>query len=353
MSPQNLKSMTVLLLTAGGIAWAGTQADDPQKPAPAAEVRVFKTRAIGRGRVALSPDGKTLAAAGGYGTVRLWDVDTGKERQPLEEKGAAWVNALAFTPDGKTLITGGDDKAIRIWDLETGKVTRRLVAGLTDAVSISPDGKTLATAARPVGNQAGGIHTWDLATGKPLKSFGPERIWMIDLPFTPDSKQLASGGQGFTASLWEVSTGKEVRRFEHPRPPGGGPFDRRPRKLDLVLALAIAPNGKTLATGDNEGIIRLWELSSGKLLLQIKTPNAGKFGVFAICSLAFSPDGRTLASAGGDRTIYLWEALTGKERRRLEGRTDTVWSLAFGPGGRLLASASADGTARLWTLRDR
>jgi WD40 repeat protein len=172
---------------------------------------------------------------------------------------------------------------------------------------------------------------------------------MIDLPFTPDGKYVASGGEGFTASLWEVATGREVRRFEHPRPPrppGFGPA----RKLDLVLALAFSPDGKTLATADNEGVIRLWEVGTGKDRLQMKTGPGGAFGPFAVCSLAWSPDGRTLASAGGDRVIHLWEAATGKERRRLKGHTDTIWSVAFADGGRLLASAGADGTVRLWTL---
>jgi WD40 repeat protein len=349
-------ALTAVVVASGTMGSATAQvvtpAGDPRKTGdPAPEVRVFKTRAIGRARLALSPDGRTLAAGGGYGTVRLWDTATGRERPPLQELGGQWVNAFAFTPDGKTLISVGDEKTVRYWDLATGKVTRRLevAEGVADAASVSPDGKTLAVVGRRVGNAQGAIHTWDLATGRPLQSFGPGGIWKIDLPFTPVSKQLASGGEGFTASLWDVATGKEVRRFEHPRPAGPLRGFGPPRKLDLVLALAISPDGKTLATADNDGVIRLWELSTGKERLQIKT-TAGKFGVFAICSLAYAPDGRTLASAGGDRVIRLWEAATGKERRRLEGHTDTVWSLAFAPDGRLLASAGADGTARLWPL---
>jgi WD40 repeat protein len=345
MSAHKFGGVAVLVLVAQLTGLAGA----------APEVRVFRTRAIGRARVALSPDGKTLAAAAGYGMVRLWDVVTGKERLPLEEKGAAWVNALTFTPDGKVLIAGGDEKTLRFWDLSTGKVARRLELelGAADAVSVSPDGKVLAVAGRPVGRAPGGIRTWEVATGKLLRSFGNGRNWMVDLPFTPDGKYIVSGGEGFTAVLWEVATGKEVRRFEHPRRPPGRLGKLRPRKLDLVLALAFAPDGKTLATADNEGVIRLWEVATGKERRQMKGPGTGRFGVFAVCCLAFSPDGRTLASAGGDRVIRLWETTTGKERRRLEGHTDTVWSLAFAGDGRLLASAAADGMARLWPLPAR
>jgi WD40 repeat protein len=341
--------LSSVLAVLGHVA-AAQQQSAPGEASPA--VRVLQTRAIGRARLALSPDGKTLAAGGGYGTIRLWDMASGAARPPLQEKGVAgWVNALAFTPDSKVLISCGDDKFVRFWDLASGKVTRRLEVegGVADAVSVSPEGKTLAVVGRRIGNHRGPIHTWDLATGKPLRSFGPERMWMIDVPFTPDSKYVATGGTGFTASLWEVATGREVRRFEHPRPPPG-PARTSPRKLDMVLALAFSPDGKTLATADNEGVIRQWETSTGKERLQMKIGPGEAQGPFAVCSLAWSPDGRTLASAGGGHVIRLWESATGKLRRRLEGHTDTVWSLAFARDGRRLASAGADGTVRLWTL---
>src|SRR5437763_851671 len=82
--------------------------------------------------------------------------------------------------------------------------------GVADAVSVSPDGTILAAAGRRAGKSPGGIHTWELATGKPLRSFGGGRNWMVDLPFTPDGKRLASGGEGYTATLWDVATGREV-----------------------------------------------------------------------------------------------------------------------------------------------
>jgi WD40 repeat protein len=345
---------TLMLKALAGLALAAGVLEPTPGPGQAAQqpgVRVFKTHGQGRACVALAPDGKTLAAGGGYGTIRLWDVATGREKPPLREQGAGWVNAMAFAEGGKTLISGGDDKTVRLWDLATGRVTRRLevAEGVVDAVSVAPDGKTLAAAGRRLGTTPGGIHTWDLATGKPLRSFGRARSWTIYLPFTPDSKQLASGGEGFTAYLWDVATGREVRTFEHPKPPAG-PLSGRARKLDLVLGLTLAPDGKTLATGDNEGMLRLWELSTGKQRRQIPTGGAGSFGVFAVCALAYAPDGRTLASAGGDGTIRLWEVATGKLRGRLKGSGQTVWSLAFSPDGRLLASGSHDGTARLWDV---
>jgi WD40 repeat protein len=203
------KILTFAIVGVGAVVVAPVPAASPakaqaQKAPPSSDVRVFKTQALGRVRVAISPDGKTLAASAGYGMVRLWDVASGEARPPLSEQGAGWVNALAFTRDGRTLITGGDDKWLRLWDLPSGKQTRRLEVpeGLVDAVSVSPDGKLVAAAGRSVPKGGLCIHTWDLATGAPRASFGAGRLWMIDLPFTPDSKLLASGGEGFTGFLY-------------------------------------------------------------------------------------------------------------------------------------------------------
>jgi Tol biopolymer transport system component len=310
------------------------------------------TKAIGRTFATYSPDGKVLAIAGAY-TIQLWDPARGEVIRRIQFKGMGWLNALAYSPDGKTLASVSDDNQVRLWNPVNGGIRRQIPVQdiVLDAVSFSPDGKTLAAAARPAGGGKGNIYLFDAATGNELRRFGGGRIWTITVPFSPDGKLLAAGGQGTAVQLWDPATGKEVRRLEGEKAPADGPpFARPPRRLTLVLALAFSPDGKTLASGDNDNKITLWDVGTGRKRVVLSMAPLPALGAFGVCTLAYSPDGKTLASAGGDGVVRLWEAATGKERCRLVGHKAQVWSVAFAPDGKTLASTDANAKARIWDV---
>lgn len=105
--------------------------------------------------------------------------------------------------------------------------------------------------------------------------------------------------------------------------------------------MVFSPDGKLVALGDNDGIIRVWQLPTGRELFVLKGHP------FGITCLAISADGKMLASSGSDETIRLWALTTGRSIKNL-GRIINVRSLDFSPDGKLVASGSLDGTIRIF-----
>ncbi len=116
----------------------------------------------------------------------------------------------------------------------------------------------------------------------------------------------------------------------------------------MVQAIAISPDGQLIASGSNDNNIKLWQLTTGKLLRDFNRWFSGHSSM--VDSLAFSPDGQLLASGSWDDTIKLWQVNTGKQISTLTGHSNWVNSVAFSPDGQILASGSADNSIKLWQV---
>jgi len=152
----------------------------------------------------------------------------------------------------------------------------------------------------------------------------------------PDGRTLAAGDFTGTIRLWDVRD----------RVPLGEPIHAHTNE---IWSVAFSPDGQTLASASLDGTVRLWNVHDGKAIGNPLSPGVGR-----VRSVAFSPDGHTLAFAGSDRTIHLWDVA---HRRMLgpplRGHRADVVSLAFSRDGRTLASAGYDGTILLWDMRSR
>ena len=172
---------------------------------------------------------------------------------------------------------------------------------------------------------------------------------VYSVAYSPDGKTLASGGDDGTIKLWDTTRGRFIATFTIPRA-GGNPHEQI-----LVRSVTISPDGKTVASGyvgnSSFGMISLWDVASGKNTATFNGhAEPWSAGITGFYSIAFAPDGKTLASGNEDPLIRLWDVANGKITATLKGHTASVYSVAFSPDGKTLASGSQDGTARLWDV---
>src|SRR5262249_49081397 len=151
-------------------------------------VRVFKGHTHAIEGLALSRDGHWLASCGDQGTVRLWDVATGKVKHTLTgHKGMLF--AVVFSPDGKHLASAGFDTTVRLWSVADGKSTAVLTGHTRPVQSLawSPDGKTLASC-----GHEGDVRLWN-PDGKLRAKLVRQEPRSVGLAFSADSRKLLAG----------------------------------------------------------------------------------------------------------------------------------------------------------------
>jgi WD40 repeat protein/tRNA A-37 threonylcarbamoyl transferase component Bud32 len=294
--------------------------------------------------VAFSRDARLLAA-GIDNDIHLWEVSAlaPPKRLRVLHGHTGDIRALSFAPDGRTLASGALDRTARLWDVPDG----RLLTSLRDrlgsvlAVAFSPDGRTVAVGGDPI-RDLPPVVLWEVVRSQTRLTLGH--------PAGETFRHLAVGAGGCTlvgsvsdgsqVVLWEARTGKQLTILP---------------STTTVFCLALSPEGKTLAVGEEEpvrpgvvrGLIRLWDVPGCRVRTLLRGHDGSIFG------LAFSPDGKLLASGASDGSLKLWDHAAGRETARLGSHATTLRSLVFSADGRTLVSGSGnDSRASEITLHD-
>ena len=210
--------------------------------------------------IAISNDGRRAISASLDKSVKVWNPETGVELAALAGH-KSFVYSVVITPDGKYAVSASRDKILIVWDLENGKFLRALIghAGPVRQVVISPDGKNAISAAE---DRSKGVAIWDINQGNEVDHFEDTERGALSLAISADGKNAASGDMNGVLRIWDLEHRHLLHSFHaHTNQmlmPGGNPL--------YGLALAITPDGRHVLTASVDKNLKLWELSTGKLI---------------------------------------------------------------------------------------
>lgn len=313
------------------------------------EIRVLRGHTQMIHAVAVSPDGTHgLTAAGASfvngvakdSDIRLWDLRIGAERGRLRGHDGA-VFAVSFSPDGKRAVSGGEDRTVRLWVLTHDPIDGRLEPTVQSAsavwsghhgavwsVAFSPDGAQVLSA-----SQDTTLILWDVATGKVVRRFEGHKSKALSVQFLGEGRRAVSASADGTARIWDAATGRELACVDD---------------LGPLYSVAAAPDGSMFATAGAHNLVCLHDPETGAVLKSFVGHQGGTL------SVAFTPDGKGLVSSGcfdgADHSVRLWDIASGRQLACYRGHVGSVNAVAPAAAGGFVLTAGGDATARLLRL---
>jgi RNA polymerase sigma factor (sigma-70 family) len=326
----------------GGVRERIDPCGDPLPPEALSRLGTLRFRTGGR-LVAVTPDGKTLVTHGAE--VRAMDLASGKHIRSFPAAGATGPPmGVALSPDGKRLAAV-DSSGIRLVDFTTGKLLQSFGSGDCHSVRFSPDGKLVA--AVRMNSPKRQVELREVDTGKEVWSWTPGKLPLCSVAFTPDGQTLIAGGWAFlrtpplndnTIRLVDVRTGKERQRID--------------MGTEVPGRIVVSPDGTLFATDCSrepfpQRIVRVWEVNGGRQVRVLESPDEDSDHQKYLTSLAFAPGGKSLLTSGSGDCLIEWDLATGKELRRIGRRMLNCSALEFTPDGKSVVTTCAAPVVRV------
>jgi WD40 repeat protein len=294
-------------------------------------IRTLAGHTSGVEAVWLSGDGRRAISASGDHTLKVWDVETGRELRTLVGHSNA-VDDVDVSQDGRLAVSASYDKTLKVWDVESGHNVRTL-EGHTHGVlgvGVSGDGRLAVSV-----SYEGTLKVWDVESGHELLTLEGNSTGFKDVAVSQDGRRAvsASATDDSTLKVWDVESGRELHILKG--------------HAQMVNAVGMSEDGRRAVSASNDGTLKVWDVESGRELRTLKGHPIYVRGV------GVTADGRCTVSASYDHSLKVWDVESGRELHRLIGHTDTVQGVGVSRDGKRIVSASHDGTLKVWDVEGR
>lgn len=314
--------------------------------------------------IVFTPNGRSIVSAHGDGSIIIWDAAT-RERLTNFNEHAAPVRAVAFSADGRLIASAGDDRSIIVWNSETMRKEVSLAGhdARVIAVVFSPDNDTIYSL-----DFDGTLISWNWRQQQPRWRHQPPTpspshclALSANGRWLATSREVHETAQGhivaeLNAEMYGVVFSRDQRWLISVRPDQRGEIivwesDSWQIKEKITLGgsalnnVDISHDGRFLVTGEENGAVRIWQLSPLREVVTVGRHDA------RVKSVAFSPQGNHIATAGDDRVIALWDLNSRKLVRRIGTQAAPVLALAYAPDGERLAAGTHDRLVNIYHRR--
>jgi WD40 repeat protein len=276
--------------------------------------------------VATKRDSRAALSGSSDGTIRVWDLTSGRELHTLIGH-EGFVSSVAVSADGTLAISGSSDGTVKVWDLASGVEFRTLRAhtGWVSSVFLDDNGLLAVSVSD---DQT--VNVWDLTSGVKPGALRGHGGFVTALFRTLEGHLGVAGSSNGTVRIWDLTASHELLTLQN--------------NTGSVTALCVTHDGRFILVGTRTGEIHVWDLNSGRMLRTLKGHDNW------VNAVSSSTDGRLVFSGSSDLTVKVWDLEDGQNLRSFSGHTGFVTSVVATHDNRRVISGSNDGTVKVWDL---
>lgn len=270
------------------------------------------------GRYLTAASDQSLALWSATDFAKQWEIDLGAD-----------VSDACFSPDGEILLVSLHEAGVRAYSSKSGELISEQQWVFTRnaySVAFSPDGKTAAT-----GDFKGRIYLWNPLTGEVSKVLEAGRTILRSIAFSPDGKWIAAGTVRDRLAVLDTETGSTVWNTNH-------------SSNDQIFDLCWSPDGRQVATSHNNGRVAFYDATTGERLGDMQDQG----NLLQQSALVYTPDGKRLISSAERFAIRIWDVKSRQMLLELHRSPFATRSVAVSPDGQSIAAGLSDGRILIW-----